>query len=299
MSGISGRRLERGRLERGRPELGRLERCFDDARTRGSGVLVGYVPLFSADRSLVLAAVEAYLEGGVDVIQVGTPAPYPFLDGRTMARCHLGAFGAGLGAEDAFKTCGVIRDRFPDVPLVPMVFYSAAIALGIRSLVELALSAGVDALDTPDYPGAALGPDHDYRRLVEEAGLGLITVMDTALPLQPQKRDLVRSVLEFGSGFIFLLLTQGGLTGPNHRLNVDTLPAAAGQMALHLEEMGKRLPVIAVCGIDSAEKASLVTRSRHIDGVLVGSALAGRVLDGRPWREIRGFCRGLKEALRR
>lgn len=273
----------------------RLGKCFDTLGSRGEGALAAYIPLASRDFSHSMAVAEAYVRGGVDILQVGIPAPYPFLDGRTMAMAHLGAKKENISPQLAFAFCKELRCLFPRHPIVPMLFLSAVIEMGIGASVQLAQAADVDALDTPDYPFATLTEGY-YKELACAKNLPLINLLSTDMLINnpEQARDIIR----VSSGFIFLLLTSGGLTGTDRDLLLDALPMACSNLQHIKAELNTSLPVLAVCGIDGPEKVRDLMQIPGIDGVLVGSAVVEKVLKGVSYQEISDFCRSLKSSLK-
>ena len=68
------------------------------------------------------ANLDALVEGGADVIELGMPFTDPMADGPAIQAANIRSLGAGTTTADVLAIATAFRQRHPDVPLVLMVY---------------------------------------------------------------------------------------------------------------------------------------------------------------------------------
>ena len=76
------------------------------------------------------AILDALVEGGVDVIELGMPFTDPMADGPAIQNANLRALGAGTTTADIFRIAADFRTRHADVPLVLMGYANPMTSAG-------------------------------------------------------------------------------------------------------------------------------------------------------------------------
>jgi tryptophan synthase alpha chain len=66
------------------------------------------------------AILDALVEGGADVIELGMPFTDPMADGPAIQKANLRSLAAGTTTADIFRIAAEFRARHPQVPLVLM-----------------------------------------------------------------------------------------------------------------------------------------------------------------------------------
>ncbi len=237
---------------------GRLESRLRDARARGHKLLVPYVTggLPGWER-----AVEACAAAGADAIEVGIPFSDPVIDGPTIQEASGRALAAGatpqgiVGAMAAVETGGV--------PLVVMTYYHLVHRYGHERFARTLAEAGVAGAIVPDLPVEEVGP---WARAADAAGVETVLL---AAPTGSDER--LARICARSRGWVYgvgLL----GVTGERAELARSALAIAARLKAL------TDLPVLVGIGVSNAGQAAEV--AAVADGVIVGSALVRRLLDG-------------------
>jgi tryptophan synthase alpha chain len=253
----------------------KLESHLRARREDGRKLLVPYVTGgLGRDWCDVVRAVAA---SGADAIEVGIPFSDPIMDGRTIQEASQRALDLGatpVGVIDALAGLDV------EVPLVVMTYYNLIAHLGHERSAQHLTNAGVDAAILPDLPLEELDGWGD----VADAS-GIETVL-LAAPTTPD--DRLGAICERSHGFVYGVSLMG-VTGEREEL------------AAHAEHMGRRLkactdkPVLLGVGISTAAQATQAAASA--DGVIVGSALVRRLLDGGGPDEAAAFVQTLRAAL--
>lgn len=225
---------------------------FEKAFSRGPA-LVTFVTAGDGPTDAVL---DALVEGGADVIELGMPFTDPMADGPAIQAANLRSLGAGTRTADIFRIAADFRSRHPQVPLVLMGYANPMTTRGPEWFAAQCAKAGVDGVicvDIPPEEDEALGP------ALRAVGVSLIRL---ATPTTDSKR--LPAVLEGSSGFIYYV-SVAGITG-KQQAQVANIEAAVGRLKAATD-----LPVAVGFGVRTPEQASAIAKSA--DGVVVGSAL--------------------------
>ncbi|WP_433293324.1 tryptophan synthase subunit alpha [Actinoplanes sp. CA-030573] len=219
----------------------------------------------------------AFAEAGADAIEVGLPFSDPMLDGATVQRASDRALARGT-------TIGSILDELAElaigVPLIAFTYANLVYRAGPAAFCRRLAGAGVSGLIVPDLP---VDEAAAVERAAAEAGIALTLLV---APVTPDDR-----LAEIGArsrGFVYAVSLMG-TTG--ERSAVD---AAAARLAARTKRVTD-LPVLVGFGITTPAQAA--TAAREADGVVVGSALMRRVLDGATPAELGRDVAELRAAL--
>jgi tryptophan synthase alpha chain len=237
-----------------------LERALRARRDGGGRAFVPYVTggLPGVDGSL-LRGLEST---GADAIEVGIPFSDPVMDGGVIQEASRIALERGTRPGEVLET---ITDADLGVPVVVMTYVNPVYRRGFDRFVDDLAAAGVAGLIVPDLP-------------VDEAD-GLTSAAEThgvanvllAAPGSAPER-LARIGRE-GHGFVYCVATYG-VTGSR-----DELASTAKQVVAKLRPITDR-PLLVGVGIGTPAQAGEVCG--FADGVIVGSALMARLLEGDP-----------------
>ncbi len=206
------------------------------------------------------ANLDALVEGGADVIELGMPFTDPMADGPAIQEANLRSLGKGTRTADIFRYAAEFRQRHPQVPLVLMGYANPMTIRGPEWFAEECAKAGVDGVicvDIPPEEDAALGP------ALRGAGVSLIRL---ATPTTDAAR--LPAVLEGSSGFLYYV-SVAGITGMQQAAQGSIEEAVARLKA------ASDIPVAVGFGVRTPEQASSI--AKVADGVVVGSALVDLV----------------------
>lgn len=202
------------------------------------------------------AIMDALVEGGADVIELGMPFTDPMADGPAIQAANLRALSAGTTTADIFRIAAAFRARHPEVPLVLMGYANPMTIRGADWFAAECAKAGVDGVicvDIPPEEDAELGP------ALRAAGVSLIRL---ATPTTDAAR--LPTVLDGSSGFLYYV-SVAGITGKQQAAQASIEEAVARLKA------ATGIPVAVGFGVRTPEQAAAI--ARVADGVVVGSAI--------------------------
>jgi tryptophan synthase alpha chain len=236
--------------------VSRLATTFARTRAEGRAALVAFVTGGDPTPADTAAILDAVVEGGADVIELGMPFTDPMADGSSIQKANLRALGAGTRTADLLAIATDFRRRHPDTPLVLMGYANPMVRRGAEWFAEAAAQAGVDGVICVDLPPEQ---DRELGPALRATGIDLVRL---ATPTTDAAR--LPAVLEGASGFLYYV-SVAGITGQQQAAQASIEAAVARLKA------ATDLPVAVGFGIRTAEQAAAV--ARVADGVVVGSAI--------------------------
>ncbi len=202
------------------------------------------------------ANLDALVEGGADVIELGMPFTDPMADGPAIQEANIRSLAKGTKTADIFAIATAFRARHPDTPLVLMGYANPMIRRGPQWFADQCEAAGVDGVicvDIPPEEDAALGP------FLRAKGIDPIRL---ATPTTDAAR--LPQVLKGSGGFLYYV-SVAGITG-KQQAAMDSIEEAVARLKASTD-----MPVAVGFGVRTPEQAAAI--AKVADGVVVGSAL--------------------------
>lgn len=254
--------------------VGPLEAALRAGRAAGRKLLVPYVTGGLPGWEDLL---DPLAEAGADAIEVGIPFSDPVMDGPVIQEASERALAAGATPIDIVDR---LAGREAAVPVAVMTYYNIVFRWGHQRCADALARAGVAAAILPDLPLEELGP---WAAAADRAGVETVLLV---APTTPDHR--LRAICERSRGFVYgvgLL----GVTGVR-----DELASTAVQVAHRLKAATDR-PVLIGVGVSTPDQA--VEACRVADGVVVGSAVVRRILDGASPEAVADLVASFRNAL--
>ena len=208
------------------------------------------------------ANLDALVEGGADVIELGMPFTDPMADGPAIQAANIRSLGKGTTTADVLSIASGFRQRHPDVPLVLMGYANPMVRRGPEWFASAAMNAGVDGVicvDIPPEEDDALGPS------LRDAGIAPIRL---ATPTTDDRR--LPAVVQGSEGFLYYVAV-AGITGMQQAA-IESIEANVARI-----KQATDIPVAVGFGVRTPEQAGEI--ARVADGVVVGSALVELVAE--------------------
>ena len=237
-----------------------IDELFVRTRAANRAALVGYLPAGFPSKELSIKAIEAMVEGGVDLVEVGLPYSDPVMDGPTIQAAAEQALHAGTRTTDVIDV--VRASAATGVPTVVMTYWNPVERFGVNRFAEALADAGGAGLITPD-----LIPDEAAEWVAASEQYGL----DRIFLVAPSSTDTrLAMTAEAASGFVYATAVMG-VTGARTQTS-----ALGPELVARLRKVTDK-PVGVGLGVSNGEQAREV--AEFADAVIVGSALVRCLLD--------------------
>jgi tryptophan synthase alpha chain len=235
-----------------------LEKALRAQRAKGRKLLIPYLMGgMTEDWGQTLAAVVA---AGADAVEVGIPFSDPMMDGPVIQEAALRALQRETVPDQVLND---IERAEVTVPVAVMTYYNIVYRAGHRRMARNMVAAGVSGAIIPDLSLEELAP-----WAIEADAAGVETVLLVA-PSSPE--DRVARICARAGGFVYAVARMG-VTGERADLG-DEARQVVERIRRHTD-----MPVCVGVGVSTPEQAAQVCEVA--DGVVVGSALVRRLLEG-------------------
>jgi tryptophan synthase alpha chain len=234
----------------------KIEKTFQNLKKRKEGALIAYVTGGDPKPEYTPDIVEALIDGGADVVELGIPFSDPVADGPTIQAATVRALKTGITPKTVLDMIGEIRSKHR-VPITILTYYNPIFKMGLENFFKLASNCGVNGVIVPDLP---IEEAHDYKKVADAYEID--TIFLAAPSTSPER---LQKIVEYTSGFLYLV-SVFGVTGTRTKvqdLTVNlirkTLPFTTG-----------KIPLAVGFGISEPEHVRTVILN-GADGAIVGS----------------------------
>jgi tryptophan synthase alpha chain len=234
----------------------RIADAFAACRAKGKTAFIPYVMAGDPSPTATLSVMHALVEGGADIIELGSPFSDPTADGASIQAAGNRALAAGMTFASTLELCRQFRSRNSTTPLILMGYANPVMQYGYAHAARAMRDAGVDGTIIVDLPPEEEG---EFQPLLAEHGLALIRLV---APTTQGER--LQRLLATAGGFVYTI-SINGITG-TRRADADALAQRITEIRAHTS-----LPIVAGFGIRTPEDAAAL--KSKTDGVVVGSAL--------------------------
>jgi tryptophan synthase alpha chain len=235
----------------------RISEAFQESVKHRNGALIAYITGGDPSPKYTSRIVEAIVEGGADIVEIGVPFSDPIADGPVIQAANNRSIKAGTTPNTILDIVKETKKKV-DVPIALLTYYNILFKRGVKRFLKEAGRHGVDGIIIPDLP---IEEAEEYRGMAEKLGLNTIFL---ATPSTSKYR--LKDILGFTSGFLYLISVFGvtGMRGQLTQLTTQTI--------MRLKQYTAKIVPLAVgFGISRPEHVSSVL-SCGADGAIVGSA---------------------------
>jgi len=258
--------------------LSRYKIMFDRLAARGEGAFGAFLMLGDPNLEASAKLLDALVEGGADMIEVGIPFSDPVADGPVIQEAAVRALKAGTRVDDCFRLLREFRQRHSDVPVGILTYANLLTARGRDRFCADAAKAGVDSILIADVPSLEAEP---FAESARKSGLDLIMI---AAPNTPGQT--LTKIARLSSGYTYCV-ARAGVTGVRDDLALEHDTLLSQLQAL------KAPPAVLGFGISTPEHVRQALQSGAA-GVISGSAIVRLVRQGPD--AVRTFVAEMKAA---
>jgi len=223
-------------------------------RLGGEGAFGAFLMLGDPDLETSAELLEAVIEGGADMIEVGIPFSDPVADGPVIQAAAQRALAAGVRVGDCLELIAALRARHSHMPIGILTY--ANIVVARAGFIREAAEAGADSLLIADVPSLEAEP---FVREMEQAGIEPVLI---AAPNTPEVA--LKRIASLSKAYTYCV-SRAGITGTHASGQFD---AALVERVI---EAGGPPPVFGF-GISRPEHVRAAL-SAGAQGVICGSAI--------------------------
>jgi tryptophan synthase alpha chain len=252
-----------------------MEEALRSRRDAGAKLLVPY--LMGGMTEDWADALQAVVAAGADAVEVGIPFSDPMMDGPVIQEASVRALDRGATPHQVIDD---VAAAAVGVPVAVMTYYNIVFRSGHRRMARSLRDAGVGGAIVPDLPLEEVG---GWAAEADAAGVATVLLVAPSTPAGRVARLCARS-----RGFVYAVARMG-VTGER-----PTLGADAVEVVGRIRDAAD-LPVCVGVGVSTPAQAAAVCEVA--DGVVVGSALVRRLLEGGGPDAAGEFVSSLRAAL--
>ncbi len=240
----------------------RIDETFARLHAAGKKALVIYLTAGDPSVETSVAAAEAAVAAGADILEIGIPFSDPVADGPVIQRAMLRALAHGGGLNQALQVIRAIRAT-TQTPIVAFGYANPFLHNGVDRVCQALHEAGADGLLVVDVPLEESAPWRDAARAAKLAWVPLMA------PTTGLER--VQAIAGSGTGFLYLV-SMTAVTGGALKQVHSLAPIVAA---------ARRASGVPLCiGFGVRDGATAKQAAEHADGVVVGSAIVARLEAG-------------------
>ena len=245
-------------------------------RLAGEGAFGAFLMLGDPDLATSARLLDAVVEGGADMIEVGMPFSDPVADGPVIQAAAQRALSAGVRGADCFELIAGFRAKHPHVPVGILTYANLVMARG--GFMADAASAGADSLLIADVPALEAAP---FALEMAQAALEPVLIAAANTPDSTLKR-----IATLSRAYTYCV-SRAGITGIHLGGQFDAA------LTERLKAAGAPPPVFGF-GIATAEHVRAALDAGAA-GVICGSAIVDLASRG---GDVAAFVGTLKSATR-
>ena len=233
-----------------------IANCFNQMKEENRKSLIPFIVAGDPTPDFTLPLMNALVDGGADMIELGVPFSDPMADGPVIQRGSERALIHGTSLHDVINTVAEFRKENQVTPVILMGYLNPIEVMAYQEFGKLASEAGVDGVLIVDLP-----PEEakDLKEILVTYDVDLIFLISPTTNVERQKY-----ISETASGFLYYVSLKG-VTGSN-KLDINSVEESVRAIKQH-----SKLPVGVGFGIRDAESAASVAKVS--DAVVIGSPI--------------------------
>ncbi len=242
--------------------MNRINQTMEQLASTGRKALIPYVVVGDPSLAVTSATLDALVENGADILELGVPFSDPTAEGPIIQQAHERALANKTSLSDALSVVSDFRKTNKTTPVVLMGYTNPIERMGYAEFVAGAVAAGVDGVLTVDLPPEE---SEDFTRQLRQAGLENIFLITPTTVVERQKM-----IISQAGGYLYYVSLKG-VTGAGN-LDIESVRKKLAEIKSLTD-----LPVCVGFGIKDAESARAVAAVS--EGVIVGSVLVAKMAE--------------------
>jgi tryptophan synthase alpha chain len=257
--------------------MNRIKITIKKLQNIGKKALVGYFMGGEFGVTKTVEIMNAGVQAGIDILELGFPFADPTADGATIQESSKKALENGTKLTDIFFIVEEFRKHNANTPIILMGYFNIIFQCGVERFLQKCKKAGIDGLIIVDLP---MEESQEFEEITQKYNILLIQIVSFLT-----NKERFNQIQDHAKGFIYLVSTLG-VTG-------QTKPMV-GRIMEYISTMQPKLPIFVGFGISSPQSAKEI--SQYCDGIIVGSHFIKTIRDGGINKMVKSVKK-IKEAL--
>lgn len=243
---------------------------------------IPYVLAFYPNEEKTIDYVDALIEGGASLIEIGIPFSDPIAEGPTILAASQVALDAGYSISNLFILMDKIVKKHPNFPFVFMTYLNPVFHYGYDNFFNKMKELGLHGIIIPDLP---------YDEAQEVKDVAVKYDVNVISLIAPTSINRIKMIAENSTGFIYMVSSLG-VTGARDKIKTD--------LNLFVSTIKKYtdIPVAVGFGIKDEVQANKI--SKISDGIIIGSKIIDIIntdIDNSK-ENVKEFARKISEAIK-
>ncbi len=240
--------------------MSRIAATFENLSRQRRKALIPFFSVGDPDLASCVPIMQAMVEGGANILELGVPFSDPMADGPTIQRSSERALKNGVNLRQVLEQVALFRRQDTQTPVVLMGYANPIERMGLAPFAEACAQSGVDGVLVVDYP-----PDEAVGLSNMLKPLGL----DSIFLISPTTTDdRMQEIGALATGYLYFVSLRG-VTGAAH-INPQEVTFQINRIRNHTA-----VPVGVGFGIRDGEMAHQL--SQVADAVVVGSRIVEEI----------------------
>ena len=236
--------------------MSRINKTFQELSNENKKALIPFITAGDPHPDMTLDLLNALVDSGADMIELGIPFSDPMADGPVIQRASERALANNVGIKKTIDLVKQFRVKNKNTPIILMGYANPIEAIGVDNFAKLIKEADVDGVITVDYP------PEESSKFVSLLHKNEIDTIFLLSPTTENKR--VKLIIQQASGFIYYVSLKG-VTGSSN-INIKEVTDKVNNIRKFTE-----LPISVGFGVRDAQTAKKV--SSFADAVVIGSKI--------------------------
>lgn len=243
--------------------LNRIEKKFRELRNKRDKALICYVVGGYPDIKTSEHIIDALIEGGADMIEIGIPFSDPIADGSTIQEALHSSLSLGITPQHCLDLSQRLRLKHPEIPLIIMTYSNILFRRGFEEFSRDAKKKGIDGYILPDV---SIEESEEYVNVARRNGLSTIFLAS------PNTNELrLKMIIKNCSGFLYVVSVLG-ITGERKKFDKYTFAFIKKVKKL----TNGKINIASGFGINKPEHVKNMIEA-GADAVIVGSAIIRKI----------------------
>ncbi|MCK4255859.1 tryptophan synthase subunit alpha [candidate division WOR-3 bacterium] len=276
----------------------RIDITFKRLKENNEVGFIGLVPASLPPFTESIELAKTMVEAGTNILMVHLPNFIPWMEGPVLQKAARKPRWEGLKREQVFEFSTVLREKYPELPLLIMTLYDSVFTMGQDRFLELSMEAGVDGFDIPNYPISYSNDELNFYRKAKENGIYCIIPIsyEVATAAEETKEyQMLLKIVKNAGGFLFVMNAPGGKSGSKDKLSTAELKGAIERIKGLLQESGNPCTVSVVVGISTPDDVKKVVKA-GAESFMIGSAYIKKLQNGESLKGIGSYISDIKKA---